>query len=192
VVFHLCLLKVPNCLETLELLAHALAGMITILSVVISILAFRFRRRAAPRNAPAHPQLLLPRLIVTLDGNIAVVCCRPRSPLDEYFATHCIRNGAVATTNISIAAMSVRWLCRKLRQVDEESLGRHRRYCPTVAWLTSGEAHPTDQVTDFRTILDRPGRHDRRQYIGKPLRCHWTTVAGFTNTMAFRTCGQTR
>jgi hypothetical protein len=65
--------------------------MITILSTVISILAFRFRRRAAPRNAPAHPQLLLPRLIVTLDGNIAVVCCRPRSPLDEYFATHCIR-----------------------------------------------------------------------------------------------------
>jgi hypothetical protein len=35
-----------------------------------------------PRNAPAHPQLLLPRLIVTLGGNIAVVCFRPRSPLD--------------------------------------------------------------------------------------------------------------
>jgi hypothetical protein len=35
-----------------------------------------------PRNAPAHPQLLLPRLIVTLGGNIAVVCFRLRSPLD--------------------------------------------------------------------------------------------------------------
>jgi hypothetical protein len=30
-----------------------------------------------------------------------------------------------ATTNMSIAAMSVRWLCRKLRQVGEGTLGRH-------------------------------------------------------------------
>jgi hypothetical protein len=35
-----------------------------------------------PRNAPAHHQLLLPRLIVTLGGNIAVVCFRLGSPLD--------------------------------------------------------------------------------------------------------------
>ena len=47
-----------------------------------------------------------------------------------------IRNVAVATTNMSIAAMSVRWLCRKLRQVGEGTLGRHGRYLPTVAWLT--------------------------------------------------------
>src|SRR6266568_2783741 len=46
------------------------------------------------------------------------------------------RNVAVATTNMSIAAMSVRWLCRKLRQVGEGTLGRHGRYLPTVAWLT--------------------------------------------------------
>src|ERR1700736_3997098 len=48
-----------------------------------------------------------------------------------------IRNVAVATTNMSIAAMSVRWFCRKLRQVGEGSLGRHGMYLPTVAWLTS-------------------------------------------------------
>jgi GntR family transcriptional regulator / MocR family aminotransferase len=35
-----------------------------------------------PRNAPTHPQLLLPCLMVTLGGNIAVVCFRPRSSLD--------------------------------------------------------------------------------------------------------------
>jgi hypothetical protein len=33
-----------------------------------------------------------------------------------------------ATTNMSIAAMSVRWLCRKLRQVGEGTLGRHGMY----------------------------------------------------------------
>jgi hypothetical protein len=37
---------------------------------------------------------------------------------------------------MSIAAMSVRWLCRKLRQVGEGTLGRHGMYLPTVAWLT--------------------------------------------------------
>jgi hypothetical protein len=31
----------------------------------------------------------------------------------------------LATTDMSIAAMSVRWLCRKLRQVGEGTLGRH-------------------------------------------------------------------
>src|ERR1019366_3212628 len=38
---------------------------------------------------------------------------------------------------MSIAAMSVRWLCRKLRQVGDGTLGRHGRYLPTVVWLTS-------------------------------------------------------
>jgi hypothetical protein len=37
---------------------------------------------------------------------------------------------------MSIAAMSVKWLCRKLRQVGEGTLGRHGMYRPTVAWLT--------------------------------------------------------
>jgi hypothetical protein len=41
----------------------------------------------------------------------------------------------VATTNMSIAAMSGRWLRRKLRQVGEGTLGRHGIHRPTVAWL---------------------------------------------------------
>ena len=70
---------------------------------------------------------------------------------------------------MSIAAMSVRWLCRKLRQVGEGTLGRHGRDMPTVAWLTSmpslssspwmrgaapervGQAYPADQITDLGT-----------------------------------------
>jgi len=41
-----------------------------------------------------------------------------------------------ATTNMSIAAMSVSRLCRKLRQVGEGTLRRHGMYLPTVALLT--------------------------------------------------------
>ena len=80
---------------------------------------------------------------------------------------------------MSIAAMSVRWLCRKLRQVGEGTLGRHGRYLPTVAWLTSmprlsssqwmrgapqsgfGQAHPTDQITNLGAHLGHPRRRDR-------------------------------
>src|ERR1700730_1359946 len=47
------------------------------------------------------------------------------------------RNVAVAMTNMSTATMSVMWFCRKVRQVGEGTLGRHGRYLPTVAWLTS-------------------------------------------------------
>src|SRR5260370_19847908 len=36
---------------------------------------------------------------------------------------------------MSIAAMSGRWLRRKLRQVGEGTLGRHGIHRPTVAWL---------------------------------------------------------
>jgi hypothetical protein len=36
---------------------------------------------------------------------------------------------------MSIAAMSGRWLRRKLRHVGEGTLGRHGIYLPTVAWL---------------------------------------------------------
>src|SRR2546427_10251156 len=38
---------------------------------------------------------------------------------------------------MSIAAMSGRWLRRKLRQVGEGTLGRHGIQRPTVAWLIS-------------------------------------------------------
>jgi len=41
----------------------------------------------------------------------------------------------VTTTNMSIAAMSGSWLCRKLRQVGEGTLGRQGVQRPTVAWL---------------------------------------------------------
>ncbi|TPV99489.1 MAG: hypothetical protein USCAAHI_01074 [Beijerinckiaceae bacterium] len=56
-----------------------------------------------------------------------------------------------------------------------------------------GQAHPADQITNLVLIWGRPRRRDRhRQESRKPLRCHWTTVAGLTSTMALRTCGQTR
>ena len=42
-------------------------------------------------------------------------------------------NVAVATTNMSAAAMSVTWFCRMLRQVGEGSFRRHGIYLPTVA-----------------------------------------------------------
>lgn len=63
--------------------------------------------------------------------------------------------------------MSVRWLCRKLRQVGEGSLGRHGRHPPDrgLADLDAeleqfavnaggapervGLAHPADQITDL-------------------------------------------
>ena len=39
----------------------------------------------------------------------------------------------LATDCMSIASVSVTWLCRKLRQVGEGVLGRRGRYLPTVA-----------------------------------------------------------
>jgi hypothetical protein len=44
---------------------------------------------------------------------------------------------AVATTNMSIAAMSGRWLRRKLRQAGEGPWAATAGNLPTVAWLTS-------------------------------------------------------
>src|SRR6266436_2110851 len=122
-----------------------------------------------------------------------------------------IRNVALATTNMSIAAMSGRWLRRKLRQVGEGTLGRRGIHRPTVAWLTlmpslssspwmRGAPHNGLALLMRRIksrisvpILGRPGRCDRhRQKSRKPLRCHWTTVAGLTNTIASMTRGQIR
>ena len=71
---------------------------------------------------------------------------------------------------MSIAAMSVSWFCRKLRQVGEGSLGRHglssdRGLADLDAELEQfavdagrapervGEAHSTDQITDFGAHL---------------------------------------
>jgi hypothetical protein len=71
----------------------------------------------------------------------------------------------------SIATVSVRSLCRKLRQVEEGPLWRRGRCLPTLPSLTLmpslssspwmrgappervGRAHPADQVTDFGTRL---------------------------------------
>jgi hypothetical protein len=67
---------------------------------------------------------------------------------------------------MSIAAMSGRWLRRKVRQVGEGTLGRHGIQRPTVAWLILmpslssspwmrgrppqrvGFAHAANQITD--------------------------------------------
>jgi hypothetical protein len=117
----------------------------------------------------------------------------------------------VATTNMSIAARSGRWLRRKLRQVGEGTLGRHGIHLPTVAWLIlmpslssspwmRGAPHNGLALLMRRIkarisvpILGRPGRRDRQpQWRRKPLRCHWTTVAGLTNIIASMTCGQIR
>jgi hypothetical protein len=47
------------------------------------------------------------------------------------------------------------------------TLGRHGRYLPTVAWLTSmprvGQAHPADQITNLVLIWGRPRRRDRHR-----------------------------
>src|SRR5712691_1521860 len=91
------------------------------------------------------------------------------------------------------------------------ALGRHGIHLPTVAWLTlmpslssspwmRGAPHNGLALLMRRIksrisvpILGRPGRRDRhRQKSRKPLRCHWTTVAGLTNTIASMTCGQIR
>ena len=87
----------------------------------------------------------------------------------------------MATTNMSIAAMSGRWLCRKLRQVGEGTLGRHGMYRPTVAWLIlipslssspwmrgapqSGLARLMRRIKSriSAPILGRPGRRDRHR-----------------------------
>jgi hypothetical protein len=87
----------------------------------------------------------------------------------------------VATTNMSIAAMSGRWLRRKLRQVGEGTLGRHGIYRPTVAWLIlmpsfssapwiRGAPHNGLALLMRRIksrisapILGRPGRRDRQR-----------------------------
>ena len=81
----------------------------------------------------------------------------------------------------SPAAMSVSWLCRKLRQVGEGTLGRHGRYLPTVAWLTSmpslssspwmrgapqsGLARLIWRIRSRISVLiwGRPGRRDRHR-----------------------------
>jgi hypothetical protein len=55
-------------------------------------------------------------------------------------------NVGVATTNMSIDAMSVRWLSRKLRQGGEGTLGRHGSYLPTVASMGI-----RDRPTSFRS-----------------------------------------
>jgi len=86
----------------------------------------------------------------------------------------------VATTNMSIAARSGRWLRRKLRQVGEGTLGRHGIHLPTVAWLIlmpslsnspwmRGAPHNGLALLIRRIkarisvpIFGRPGRRDRR------------------------------
>jgi acyl-CoA synthetase (AMP-forming)/AMP-acid ligase II len=47
-----------------------------------------------PRNVPAHPYLLLPRLVVTPGGSIAAVCSKHQLPPDWQFATHTCVVGA--------------------------------------------------------------------------------------------------
>jgi hypothetical protein len=78
----------------------------------------------------------------------------------------------VATTNMSIAAMSGRWLRRKLRQVGEGTFG-----CQGIHRVP---------------IVGRPGRRDRQRQRRRNLCDAWTTVAGLTNTIASMTCGQIR
>jgi hypothetical protein len=87
----------------------------------------------------------------------------------------------VATTNMSIAARSGRWLRRKLRQVEDGTLGRQGTQRPTVAWLIlvsslssspwmRGPPHNGLALHMRRIksrisvpILGRPGRRDRQR-----------------------------
>jgi|ERR1700737_4948483 len=57
-----------------------------IITIGIACTARSMARR--PRNVPAHPYLLLPRLVVTPGGSIAAVCSKHQLPPDRQFATH--------------------------------------------------------------------------------------------------------
>src|SRR6266852_5216306 len=57
-----------------------------IITICIACTARSMARR--PRNVPAHPYLLLPRLVVTPGGSIAAVCSKHQLPPDRQFATH--------------------------------------------------------------------------------------------------------
>src|ERR1700726_4356487 len=57
-----------------------------IITMCIACTARSMARR--PRNVPAHPYLLLPRLVVTPGGSIAAVCSKHQLPPDWQFATH--------------------------------------------------------------------------------------------------------
>src|SRR5437867_4376138 len=57
-----------------------------IITICIACTARSMARR--PRNVPAHPYLLLPRLVVTPGGSIAAVCSKHQFPPDWQFATH--------------------------------------------------------------------------------------------------------
>jgi hypothetical protein len=83
--------------------------------------------------------------------------------------------------NMSIATVSVRWLCRKLRQIGEGVLGPHGGYIPTVAWLTSmpslsnlprmrgaPQRGLAELIRRIRSrisacVLDRPDRRERHR-----------------------------
>src|ERR1700733_10172526 len=86
---------------------------------------------------------------------------------------------------MSIAAMSVRWLCRKLRQVGEGTLGRHGMYLPTVAWQVSPYAlsckhlevsvqavfliaRSLKSIVIDRSLVRRPAASARRRRDGWP------------------------
>src|ERR1700724_3131111 len=57
-----------------------------IITICIACTARSMARR--PRNVPAHPYLLLPRLVVTPGGSIAAVCSKHQLPPDWQFTTH--------------------------------------------------------------------------------------------------------
>jgi (2R)-phospho-3-sulfolactate synthase (ComA) len=59
------------------------------LAIITTRIAYTARSMARhPRNVPAHPYLLLPRLVVTLGSSIAAVSSRHQLPLDWQFAPH--------------------------------------------------------------------------------------------------------
>jgi hypothetical protein len=66
-----------------------------------------------------------------------------------------IRNVAVATMNMSIAAVSARWLCGKLREVGEGVLGRRGRYLPSG--LADIDAELEQFAMDARRAPERVG-----------------------------------
>jgi hypothetical protein len=59
------------------------------LAIITTRIAYTARSMARhPRNVPAHPYLLLPRLVVTLGSSIAAVSSRHQLPLDCQFVPH--------------------------------------------------------------------------------------------------------
>ncbi len=79
---------------------------------------------------------------------------------------------------MSMAAVSCLWLCRNERQVGEGALGRHGRYLPTVAWLTSMPSLSSSPWMRARPKAGLPGSSGGSDH--RPRGSYWAVPGGVT------------